>query len=165
KNGGRAMSLIADFFRVAWPTIVAIVGAGPIVWFATEFLARPIKHFFDLRQEAKVLTLLLWNAPQYGGQSSEDWREQMDTLKEPRDRLTSLAAKMFAFAQSETFAAWSVRILRYDPVAASRAINRLVFELGTDIEDRDRNYRKVDLALKFPFDPKRPFYDPYHPER
>jgi hypothetical protein len=112
-----------------------------------------------------MLTLLLWRAPEYGLQSSEDWQEQMGTLKEPRDRLTSLAAELFAFAQSETFAGLSVRILGYDSAAASRAINRLAFELGSDIEDRDRNYRNVDLALKFPFDPKRPFYDPYHPER
>jgi hypothetical protein len=152
-----------DLFRNLWPFLVPIIGA-PIAWFMTAFVARPIRHFFDLRREAKTLSILLWNAPEYGRQDPEDWQLQMSVLKDKRDHLTDLGAQIFSFSQSERFAVFVVRILGYDPAGAGRAAQRLAFELGTNIEDRDKNYRKLDTALKFPFDPKRPFYDPYHPE-
>jgi hypothetical protein len=102
------MQFMADFFHTVWPTLVAIVGAGPVVWFAIEFLARPIRHFFDLRQEAKQLTLRLWDAPAYDRQSPEEWKAQMAAFKDKRERLADLSAEILSFAQSERFAAWSV---------------------------------------------------------
>jgi hypothetical protein len=158
------MEFVAYFVHAAWPSLLAIAGGWPVVWFVTEFLLRPVRHFFDLKREAKALTILLWRAPEYGRQDPEDWQRQMSELKGKRDRLTELGAEMFSFSQSEKFATWAVRILRYDPAGAGLAAERLAFELGTDIEDRDKNYRKLDTALRFSFDPKRPFYDPYHPE-
>lgn len=157
------MESVAYFIDKVWPFVVAVIGAGPVVWFTTDFLAHPIRQFFDLKRETKRLTLLLWDAPEYGRQSPEDWEWQMERLKEPRERLTNVAAEIFAFAQSETFAACVVRLRGYDPAAAGQAAKKLAFELGTDIEDRDKNYRALDTALKFRFDPKAPFYNPYRP--
>jgi hypothetical protein len=108
--------------------------------------------------------LLIWDAPNYGMQEdAEEWADQMAPFKDKRERLTELSAEISAFAQSERFAVCVVRILGYDPMKAGDAAKRLAFELGTNIEDRDRNYRKLDTALKFRFDPKRPFYNPYNP--
>jgi hypothetical protein len=51
-----------------------------------------------------------------------------------------------------------------DPASqAGKAAKRLAFELGANVEERSRNYRKLDTALRFRFDPKRPFYNPYNP--
>jgi hypothetical protein len=108
--------------------------------------------------------LLLWDAPSYGMQEdAEEWADQMAPFKDKRERLTELSAEISAFAQSERFAVCVVGILGYDPMRAGNAAKRLAFELGTNIEDRDRNYRKLDVALKFRFDAKRPFYNPYNP--
>jgi hypothetical protein len=159
------MRFLAEFFYTLWPALVVVAGAGPVVWFATEFLARPIRHFFDLRQEAKQLTLRLWDAPAYGYQSREEWKAQMAAFKDRRERLSDLGAEIFSFAQSERFAVWSVRVLGYDPAEAGRAAKKIAFELGTNIEDRDRNYKALDTALKYRFDAKHSFYDPYGRDR
>jgi hypothetical protein len=130
------MQFAADFFHIVWPPVAAIV-AATIGWFATEFLARPVRNFFDLRKEAKQLTLLLCQAPEYGSYPPEEWSTRMEPFKDNLDRLTDLSAKIIAFSQSERFAAWCVRILRYDPAEAGRAAQKIAFELGTNIEDRD----------------------------
>jgi hypothetical protein len=82
-----------------------------------------------------------------------------------RDALTALSAELSAFGQSERFAHWCVRLLGYDPIAAAMAAKKLAFELGTNVEDRDKNYRALDVALKFSFNARRPFYNPYDPRR
>jgi hypothetical protein len=156
------MELLFRLFQ--WPSLVAVITAGPVVWFATEFAARPIRRFFDLRTEIKQSMLLLWDAPSYGTQEDpEEWADEMTPFKENRNRLTGLSAEISAFAQAERFAVCVVRILGYDPMKAGNAAKRLAFELGTNIEDRSRNYKKLDTALKFRFDAKRPFYNPYNP--
>jgi hypothetical protein len=156
------MQSIADLFHATWPFLIAIASAGPIVWFATEFVARPIRHFFDIKRQAKQLTLLLWDAPEYGRQSNDEWEAEMALLQEKRERLTELSAEIFSFAQSERFAVMVVRAVGYDPAGAGRAAKKIAFELGTNIEDRSKNYKKLDTLLKFTFDPKRPFYNPYN---
>jgi hypothetical protein len=110
--------------------------------------------------------LLLWNAPEYsrGFLSPDERLEQMYELKSQRDRLTEIAAEFSAIAHAENLPARVLRRQGYDVAAAGRAAKTLAFELGTDIEDREKNYRRLDSALRFRFDPKRPFYDPYHPE-
>jgi hypothetical protein len=158
------MASIAVFLRDVWPIFAALIVA-PIAWLITEFIGRPLRNFFDLRLETKRLMLLLWDAPEYshGFLSPDERREQMYKLKSKRDRLTEIAAEFSAIAQAENLSARALRRQGYDIAAAGRAAKTLAFELGTDIEDREKNYRKLDSALRFRFDPKRPFYDPYHP--
>jgi hypothetical protein len=158
------MQLLSSLFHAVWPSFVAVLTVGPVVWFATEFVARPIRRFFDLRAEIKRSMLLLWNAPNYGTyEEYEDWAEEMAPFNGKRERLTELSADISAFAQSERFAVWVVRTLKYQPRDAGDAARKLAFELGTNIEDRTKNYRKLDATLKFRFDAKRPFYNPYNP--
>jgi hypothetical protein len=154
------MEAIAGWLQLGWPALTVIIGA-PAAWFVTNFLAGPIRRFFDLRREVKQLTLLLWDTPEYGTISGEEWREQMEPFMAKRDRLTELAAEIFALGQSEMFASFVLSALRFDLKRAGRAVKKVAFELGTNIEDRSRNYRSLDMLLKFPFDEKRPFYDPY----
>jgi hypothetical protein len=157
---------LSNLFHMALPYIVAFATAGPVAWFVTEFAARPIRRFFDLRTEIKRSMLLLWDAPSYGThEGPEEWADEMAPFKEKRDGLKGLSAEVSAFAQSERFAVWIVRRLGYDPMAAGNVAKKLEFELGTNIEERSKNYKKLDATLKFRFDSKRPFYNPYDPGR
>jgi hypothetical protein len=153
------MEFLSTIFHAAWPFILGAAG-----WFVTEFVARPFLKFFDLRTQVKRSMILLWDAPTYGMQEDdEEWADEMAPFKESRDGLTKLAAEVSAFAQSGSSVVWIVRMLGYDPLGAGKAAKKLTFELGTNIEDRDKNYRKLDTTLKFRFDAKRPFYNPYNP--
>lgn len=151
--------MLADFIRG-----VGSLFLGAIGWLAMAFIGRPVRYFLDLRREAKQLTLLLWDAPESGG-DPEEWEARMNVLREKRDRLTDISAEISSFAQSERFAVWLIRMWGCDPAGAGRAAKTLAFELGTNIEDRDKNYKKLDIALKYRFDTKRPFYNPYNPGR
>jgi hypothetical protein len=60
-------------------------------------------------------------------------------------------------------ASWLVRKLGFKPAAAGAAIRTIAQQLGTTSEDRDTNFRRLDIALKFKFDANWPFYNPYNP--
>ena len=109
--------------------------------------------------------ILLWEAPRYGYQPPEEWAERMAPYASNRDALTAQSAELSAFAQSESFANFCIHLLSYNPISASKAAKKLAFELGYNVEDRDKNYRALDTALKFRVNPKRPFYNPYDPGR
>jgi hypothetical protein len=158
------MERLSNLFTEAWPYLVALMSAGPVVFIVSVAVARPIQRFFDLRTEIKRSMLLLWDAPIYGMQEDpEEWENQMTPFKANRGRLIELSAEISALSQSEVSGLTVIRSLGYDPGGAGRAARKLALELGTNIEDRDRNYRQLDTALKFRFDAKHPFYNPYNP--
>src|ERR1700692_4787212 len=118
------MEVVAYFLHAAWPTLLAIASGWPLVWLATEFVLRPIRYFYDLKREAKQITLLLWDAPEHGG-DPDQWEWGMAQVKGKRDRLTDIAAEFFAFGQSEHFATWFLQIAGYDPINVRRTAKRL----------------------------------------
>jgi hypothetical protein len=138
---------------------------GVVGWFLVDLVMRPVRRFSELRRDAKTLMLLLWDAPEAGRCSRDEWLELMDFFKDNRVRLGAVGAELSSFSQTDRFASSLVGILGYAPADAGRAAKRLAFELGSDIEDRDRNYQRLDISLKIRFDPQSPFYNPYNPGR
>src|SRR5262245_4360704 len=110
--------------------LVAAIGAG-LGWAATEFVARPIRKFFDLRGDAVRMV------SQYGNlrarfderrvsdneiRTSEDVTLSESDIAKPReayDALRALAAQMRGFAYNETIANRALRLAGFDPKKAS----------------------------------------------
>ena len=149
--------------RVWLISFISGLGGGVLSWFLADFVTRPIRRFRELRTEAKTLMILLWNAPKSGRYSAVEWLELMEAFKESRGRLDAVGAELYSFSQTERLASALIRLFGYKPGVAGRAAKRLAFELGTDIEDRDKNYQRLDASLKIYFDPANPFYDPLNP--
>ena len=143
-----------------WSFAAGALG-GTLGWFATAFLARPIRKFFDLRGEAKSRMLAHWNAPTMTT-PDEHSDEALKELRERRLELDDIGARLASFDKSEWLAARLVRLWGCDLVGAGKALHEAAIQLGTLYEDRDKSFRRVDEALKFYVDKARPFYDPYN---
>src|SRR5262249_6907682 len=113
--------------------IVGAIGAG-LGWGLTEFVARPIRKFFDLRGEA-VQTISRYGnlrakyderrQPDDSIITSEDLtlsEAQIAQLHEAQVALRDLAARMRGFAFNETLAKRAIQLLGYDPQRASEGL-------------------------------------------
>jgi hypothetical protein len=137
---------------------------GVVGWFATEFVARPVRKLFDLRGEAKRRMLVYWHAPTAHSAipDEEDYTDvELYKLDEGRKQLEDIGAQLASFEKSELIIGPFVRWIGYDPTGAGLALRATAIDLGTIGEDRDKNFRRIDQALKFFIDESRVFYDPY----
>ena len=99
--------------------------AGGVGWAATEFVARPIRRFFDLRGEVirrmAQYAILTVQTDKEGHEVEIAVTE--DAFREAESVTRDLAAQMLAFAYNETFArSILVHVLRYDPREASEGL-------------------------------------------
>lgn len=141
-------------------TILTSFGIGAIGWFVLEFIGRPVRNFFDLRREVKRRMLLCWQLPTLYTIDPADRTDEYQKMEEPKTALANLGAQLISFDKSEWLAAWFVRFLGYDSKQAGKILRTMSIELGTDMEDRNKNYRRLDEALKFSIKGAR-FYNPY----
>ena len=141
--------------------IVGAVGAG-IGWGATEFVARPIRKFFDLRADAIRMV------SQYGNlrarfheerlsddiiQTSEDVtlsESDIAKLHEAEGALRALAAQMRAFAYNESIANRALRWAGFDPKKASEGLFGIANTMDTTGDTRIGNKKMVIEALRLP---------------
>jgi hypothetical protein len=83
-----------------WGTVWTLASGaivGLLAWFATEFLARPLRTFFDLRKEAKRRMILYWNAPTSDSyyRSLNGWSDvETYQLDEGRRQLEDIGAQL-----------------------------------------------------------------------
>jgi hypothetical protein len=147
--------------------VVGAIGAG-IGWGLTEFAARPIRRFFDLRGEIIRRIAQYNNVPVRFRETPDGKREVLPfretrdgerevlpfsddedaRLKEAHSVLRDLAAQMRGFAHNETWATWVLSV-RYDPGRASEGL----FGLSNDIAvvgGRHRAKKIVADALRIP---------------
>jgi hypothetical protein len=136
---------------------------GASGWVVLEFIGRPVREFFNLRREVKKLTLLYYDAPYSHNVEPADRAEVYQSLSEAREAFVSLSALLVSFDRSEPMAAWFVRKLGFDPDGAGKVLKGIAQNFGVVGEERDKPFRLLDAALRFRFDPKRHFYDPYNP--
>jgi hypothetical protein len=142
------------------PLVVGAIGAG-IGWALTEFVARPIRKFFDLRGEI-IRRIAQHNMPVRYRETPDGTTEALPSregpasqreaetarLHEAQNTLRDLASQMRGFAHNET---WAVRVLlfRYNPGRASEGL----FGLSNDIEvveGRVRAKKIISDALRIP---------------
>jgi HAMP domain-containing protein len=135
---------------------------GALGWFALEFLGRPCREFFNIRREAKLLMLRHWDQAAINEGDPAGNFPTNEELQAIRNAFRDLTDRLAAFVQSETVAAWAIKF-RYDTATAIKVLRKISIYFGIPAEDRDKDFRRVDVALRFRFDPKRQFYNPYDP--
>jgi hypothetical protein len=149
--------------------IVGAVGAG-IGWAATEFLARPIRKFFDLRGEIIQKIAQYSNVPARWDEMPDGKKVDLSPVRELWDGekevvpssenedarlieahgvLRDLATRMRAFAHNETGATRVLALFRYDAHRASDGLFGLSNDIGM-IGVRARWKQTISDALRIP---------------
>jgi hypothetical protein len=141
--------------------IVGAVGAG-IGWALMEFLARPIRRFYDLRGETIRKVSSYSNLPaRYDERHladgsvvrSEDVtlsQADLAKLDDARSDLRDLAAQMRGFAFNETMAKQALVMLGYDPQRASEGLFGIANTVDTTGDTRISNKKIVTETLRLP---------------
>jgi hypothetical protein len=135
--------------------VVGAIGAG-IGWALTEFVARPIRRFFDLRSEIIRRVAQYNNVPARYKETRDGEKEtvpitedDLAKLNEAQSVIRDLATQMRGFAYSETAARW-VLSLGYNPRQASEGLFGLSNDLGTYGPGRVRWRKLVSDTLRIP---------------
>jgi hypothetical protein len=161
KNFGTRYRLPKKTFTV--DTILQTIGsllAGAIAaglgWSTTEFLARPIRRFYDLRAEiiqkmaeyAKLRARFKQTdngVEEYTSLSAQESAR----LEEAQQTFRELGARMRAFAYNETFASRVIGFW-YDPQKASQGLIGYSNTIGTYGPDKASKKKMVEDALRLP---------------
>jgi len=138
--------------------VVGAIGAG-IGWATTEFVARPIRKFFDLRGDA-VQTIsrygnlrAKYDEPNDVIETSEDLTLSEAQIAQPHEAqlaLRDLAARMKGFAFNETLARRALQLLGYDPQRASEGLFGIANSIDRTGDTRISSKKIVTDALGLP---------------
>ena len=136
--------------------LAGAIGAG-LGWVTLEFVARPIRRFFDLRGEIIRRVAQYNNVPARYRDKRDGTKEtlpigedQLAKLQEAQSVIRDLAARMRGFAHNESFAEWVLLQLRYDPRGASDGLFGLSNDMDTYGEDQRRRRQIIGKALRIP---------------
>jgi hypothetical protein len=126
-----------------------------LAWLLTEFLGRPFRAFFDLRNET-IRRLVQYDnvrARQSERQAQSEsvvlTRAEEARLTEAEDTFRDLASRMRAFAAGEAFACWAVGILGYDAMKISSDLIGFSNTVGTYGQTRHDFRSRLETTLKF----------------
>src|SRR6266436_184014 len=135
--------------------LVTIAGAGALGWIVLEFLGKPVRAFFDLRDQVRAQLLLLAIVappkPRETVSTSLEIRQYDMALKAGRKAqrmLRDLGSQMLAFSEIEIAARNWIAAFGFDAVAAGRGLIAL-----SNINYRSRAdcagfSRKIEEALR-----------------
>jgi hypothetical protein len=132
---------------------LGVIALGAVGWFTLEFQGRPIRGFFDLRRQVRTHMLRL---ARLGLKHDINPALSADLLtaeiNKTKEALLNLADELEAFGQSEWVAAYFVRKLGMDAVAAGFSLILLVrhFDdvLGDELQPGTL-FERVEAGLKF----------------
>src|SRR5260370_38639209 len=136
--------------------LITIAAAGALGWIVLEFLGKPIRAFFELRDQARAQLLLLANvAPPKPRETISTFLEiqQYDmALKDGREAqriLRDLGSQMLAFSENEIAACNGIATFGFDAVAAGRGLIPLSNTYYRNrIDPADFN-SKIEKTLRF----------------
>ena len=110
-------------------SLVTIAAAGVLGWIVLELLGKPIRAFFDLRDQVRAQLLLLANVappkPRETISTSLEIRQYDVALKAGREAqriLRDLGSQMLAFSENEIAACNWIAAFGFDAVAAGRSL-------------------------------------------
>jgi hypothetical protein len=136
--------------------LVTIAAAGVLGWIALEFLAKPIRVFFALRDRVRAQLLLLANVappkPRETISSSleiQQYDVAVKTGREAQRILRDLGSQMLAFSESEIAACNAIATFGFDAVAAGRGLIALSNTCYRNRTDRADFSSKIEEALRF----------------
>src|SRR5258708_14244432 len=105
--------------------LLTIAGFGILGWIVLELFGKPIRAFFDLRDQVRAQLLLLANVappkPRETVSTSLEIRQYDMALKAGREAqriLRDLGSRMLAFSESEIAACNGIATFGFDAVAA-----------------------------------------------
>jgi hypothetical protein len=136
--------------------LVTIAGAGALGWIVLEFLGKPVRAFFDLRDQVRAQLLLLANVappkPRETISSSLEIQQYDVALKARREaqrRLRDLGSQMLAFSENEIAACNGIALFGFDAVAAGRDLIALSNTYDRYWAGRADFRNKIEKALRF----------------
>src|SRR5438876_8908555 len=136
--------------------LVTIAAAGALGWIVLAFLGKPIRAFFDLRDQVRAQLLLLTNVappkPRETISTSLEIQQYDMALKAGREAqriLRDLGSQMLAFSESEIAACNGIVMFGFDAVAAGRGLIALSNTYYRNMTDRADFSRKIEEALGF----------------
>ena len=110
-------------------SLVTIAAAGVLGWIVLELLGKPIRAFFDLRDQVRAQLLLLANVappkPRETISTSLEIQQYNVALKAGREAqriLRDLGSQMLAFSEIERAACNWIAAFGFDAVAAGRGL-------------------------------------------
>src|SRR6266404_3352423 len=135
--------------------LVTIAGAGALGWIVLEFLGKPVRVFFDLRDEVRARLLLLANVappkPRETISTSLEIQQYDVALKAGREAqriLRDLGSQMLAFSETEIAACNGIAMFGFDAVAAGRGLIALSNTYYRNRTDCAGFSSKIEEALR-----------------
>ena len=136
--------------------LVTIAAAGVLGWIVLEFLAKPIRAFFALRDRVRAQLLLVANVappkPRETISTSLEIQQYDVAVKAGREAsriLRDLGSQMLAFSESEIAACNGIATFGFDAVAAGRGLIALSNTCYRNRTDRADFSSKIEEALRF----------------
>jgi hypothetical protein len=136
-------------------TALTAIALGVGSWFATEFLARPIRKFFDLRGEIIQKMTLYANVRARHKEIDEITMatyelldEEEKRLEEAQSSIRDLASRMRSFAQNEASAVRLLKLLGYEPYEISTALFGVSNTFDTYGQGKHTSKKKLAEALR-----------------
>src|SRR5260370_6171914 len=136
--------------------LVTIAAAGVLGWIVLEFLAKPIRAFFALRDQVRAQLLVLPNVappkPHETISTSVEIQQYDVAVKAGREAqriLRDLGSQMLAFSESEIAACNGIATFGFDAVAAGRGLIALSNTCYRNRTDRADFSSKIVAALRF----------------
>jgi hypothetical protein len=137
-------------------SLVTIAAAGVLGWIVLELLGKPIRAFFDLRDQVRAQLLLLANVappkPRETVSTSLEIRQYDMALKAGRKAqriLRDLGSQMLAFSEIEIAACNWIAAFGFDAVAAGRDLIALSNTYDRFWAGRADLRNKIEKALRF----------------
>jgi len=129
--------------------IIGSFFAAALGWVALEFVARPLRKFYDLRGEvSRRLTEYATIKPRWrefpgDRKELELSQEEIARLEKAQDVLRDLASQLVAFASNETWALYVAKAMGYDPKHAAGGLIGLSNRIDTHDPQDHKFHRKT----------------------
>jgi hypothetical protein len=127
-----------------------------IAWVGLEFVGKPFRAFFDIKNECLEILTLYGNVGAREVYLRDDHLQPVDPrilakerrLQEAEAALRKCGSKLQAFANTETLAVVALRRLGYQPLDAGRGFIGLSNTLGEYGQARNDNRNLIEQSLK-----------------
>ncbi len=128
-------------------TLASAAAAGIAGWCATEFCARPVRRFIELRSAARRRILMLLHMPAAVAVVRGPGAEQRAMpVRGLESAFCELGAELVAFGETEAAVAWAMEWLGLDAVKAGRLL--IALSALPQGAERDAYIAGIEHALR-----------------
>src|SRR5262245_11592300 len=131
-----------------WSNLLGGAIGGLATWLCSDFVARPMRRFYQMRAEIFERIQFYGNLPTYEPGTSLDTNEAQRAI-EAMNALRQLSTRMMSFAATEVTAVWLLRQWGYDPMQAGQSLIGYSNTIMKQDGERVIHRKKVLSALRF----------------